>query len=193
MDRTDAGNLTSVDGAAMLTTRGYLPADSSYEVRMADHSIAAGRPVLKPLRYDSHNDIFPDFVLLDTDPPTFVELWGVPGRTAYEARRKAKHEHVAATQNPSLEWEITGPPAWRDGPLTAKSLPSFVSARRRWPSSGFGLQPAPCRCSRTCGGSRFRPGSRSLATVASRSDSDVTQDGGDARWPETGCSSRTGP
>ncbi|MFR9802616.1 DUF1173 family protein [Pseudonocardia sp. RS010] len=110
VDRTAPGNLTVIDGAAMLTNRCYLPADSSYEVRMADHLIAAGRRVLKPLHYDSHNEVFPDFVLLDTDPPTSVELWGVPGRATYEARKRAKREHDVAEQRLSLEWEVVGPP-----------------------------------------------------------------------------------
>jgi hypothetical protein len=68
IDRTAKGNLTVVDGAVMLTNRDYVPADSSHEVVMADHLAAAGRPFIKPLRYDHLDAVFPDFLLLDTTP-----------------------------------------------------------------------------------------------------------------------------
>jgi hypothetical protein len=75
--------------AAMLTTT-WIPADSSYEVRMADALVAACREFTKPLRYDSVADVFPNFVLTDTDPTTFVEIWGIQGREKYENRKREK-------------------------------------------------------------------------------------------------------
>lgn len=63
--------------AVMLTARFYIPCDSSYEVAMADHLIAAGRSFVKPLRYDGTSATFPDFVLTDTAPATYVEVWGI--------------------------------------------------------------------------------------------------------------------
>nr|WP_264372770.1 MULTISPECIES: DUF1173 domain-containing protein [Streptomyces] len=53
------------DLAVMLTNRAYIPADSSHEITMADALAAAGRSYLKPLRYDTTTNVFPDFVLTD--------------------------------------------------------------------------------------------------------------------------------
>lgn len=38
--------------------------------------------------------VLPDFVLTDRDPPDFVEVWGLPGRASYEARKARKVAHT---------------------------------------------------------------------------------------------------
>jgi hypothetical protein len=43
VDRSSGGHLRLVDAAAMLTTRDAGPADSSFEVIMADRLVGAGR------------------------------------------------------------------------------------------------------------------------------------------------------
>ena len=83
------GYLRLVDAAVMLTSRDYLPADSSHEVVMSDALVAAHRAFTKPLRYGGET-VLPDFVLTDTDPPTVVEVWGIAGRSDYEARKRTK-------------------------------------------------------------------------------------------------------
>jgi hypothetical protein len=38
-----------------------------------------GRTFIKPLVYDTRTDEHPDYMLLDTDPPTVIEVWGMHG------------------------------------------------------------------------------------------------------------------
>ncbi|GAA4102823.1 DUF1173 family protein [Nonomuraea soli] len=109
VERTTAGNLIIADLAAMLTNRAYIPADSSYEVRMADQLIASGRAFVKPLRYDNNFEVFPDFVLTDTDPWQYVEVWGMPGREAYERRKRDKQAHYRQAGIDLLGWDVNQP------------------------------------------------------------------------------------
>ena len=64
VDRSSGGHLRLVDAAAMLTTRDAVPADSSFEVIMADRLVGAGRAFVKPLRFDQGDDLlFPDYIV----------------------------------------------------------------------------------------------------------------------------------
>jgi hypothetical protein len=109
IERSTSGYLTVVDAAAMLTTATFVPADSSHEVTMAEHLAAARRRFVKPLRYDSSEAVFPDFVLLDDEPYTVVEVYGIHGRESYERRKRAKQGYYRARSIPLLEWDVTGP------------------------------------------------------------------------------------
>ena len=116
-DRTARGHLRVIDAAAQLTTKDYLPAESSHEVTMADHLVAAGRRFVKPLRYDQQDAVFPDFVLTDVRPPVYVEVWGITGRRLYEVRKRAKRAHYQHTSEVELlEWDVGTPlpPVARD-------------------------------------------------------------------------------
>ncbi len=92
----------------MLTNRTYLPADSSHEVRMADALLAAGRHVLKPLRYQGQA-VFPDFVLVDREPAAYVEVYGIIGREDYEQRKREKQRYYQRESIPVIEWTVDGP------------------------------------------------------------------------------------
>ncbi|MEG9518104.1 DUF1173 domain-containing protein [Saccharopolyspora indica] len=96
------------DMAAMLTNDAYVPCDSSHEAEMADALVAARRAFLKPLHYDG-GAVFPDFVLVDSEPETFVEVWGVQGRATYEARKRAKQAAYRESGKKLLEWDVRGP------------------------------------------------------------------------------------
>ena len=112
------GYLRLVDAAVMLTSRDYLPADSSHEVVMADRAGRRAPGFTKPLRYGGEA-VFPDFVLTDTEPPTVVEVWGMTGREDYEARKRAKQAHYAAGNIALVQWsppEPLPPLANRTGP-----------------------------------------------------------------------------
>ncbi|WP_188196646.1 DUF1173 family protein [Nonomuraea sp. SYSU D8015] len=109
VERTDRGYLRAVDMAVMLTNAQYLPAESSHEVRMADHLVAAGRAFIKPLRYEAGTAVFPDFVLIDVEPRLCVEVYGVRGMQAYEERKRDKRAYYAAAGMPVLEWEVGEP------------------------------------------------------------------------------------
>jgi hypothetical protein len=108
VERSRRGYPVIVDLAAMLTTGSYLPADSSHEAEMADALVAAGRAFVKPLRYGG-DAVFPDFVLIDDDPGTYVEVWGVRGRESYEIRKRAKQNHYRESGRVLLEWDVREP------------------------------------------------------------------------------------
>jgi len=110
VERSRGGYATAIDAAIMLTNREYIPADSFFEVQMADALSAAGRAFIKPLAFDGGHDIvLPDFVLTDQDPSVFVEMWGLPGRVDYETRKARKLAHYQQSAAELLEWTITDP------------------------------------------------------------------------------------
>lgn len=106
VSRSEKGNLSAVGAAVMLTNAGFVPADSTHEVVMADALTAAKRSFVKPLRYDSDAAVLPDFVLTDTDPATMVEVWGMLDRDDYTARKRAKIIHYRSTDTPLIEWDV---------------------------------------------------------------------------------------
>lgn len=103
------GYLTITDMAAMLTTRNYIPAESSYELEMADALTAASRAFIKPLRYDGHAEEFPDFRLTDTIPESVVEVFGMSGNAEYDRRKAEKQARYRAKGTTVIEWETRGP------------------------------------------------------------------------------------
>ncbi len=110
VERSRGGYTTAIDAAIMLTNRQYIPADSSYEVLMADALAAAGRTFIKPLTFDAgHEVVLPDFVLTDQEPSGFVEVWGLPGRAEYEARKARKVAHYQRSGADLIEWTVTDP------------------------------------------------------------------------------------
>jgi hypothetical protein len=104
VEATAQGNLRLIDAALMLAHPGYLPADSILEVQMANALLAAGRTVLKPLRYRGEA-VFPDFVLLDAAAPIYVEVYGVVGREAYEQRKREKQRYYRESGIEVIAWE----------------------------------------------------------------------------------------
>ncbi|ATL72517.1 DUF1173 family protein [Nocardia terpenica] len=131
IERSSGGFATAVDAAVMLTSGDYIPADSSYEVRMADALAAAGRSYVKPLAFDGASGdavtsaVFPDFVLID-QPNAYVEVWGLPGRESYERRKAEKLAHYQRTASTLVEWIVTGPM-----PVLEQASPAS-SARPAW-------------------------------------------------------------
>lgn len=110
VERSARGYVVGLDAAVMLTNSVYVPGDSSYEVRMADALIGAGRSFTKPLAFDAKTDVvFPDFVLTDDTPNSFVEVWGLPGRAEYEARKREKKAYYQGIGARLVEWTVTEP------------------------------------------------------------------------------------
>lgn len=93
--------------AAILMSNSLIPADSAYEIKMAEHLVAAGRNFSKPLRFEKSHEVFPDFVLVDTKPETHVEVWGMDSE-AYRKRRVEKVAYAQANNIPLLEWDAIG-------------------------------------------------------------------------------------
>lgn len=109
VERSPTGYLKMADAGMMLTDIRFIPADSSFEVTMADHLVAGARQFIKPLRYDATDTVFPDFVLMDDEPFTVVEVYGIRGREAYERRKRIKQQHYAEQEIPLVEWDVHQP------------------------------------------------------------------------------------
>jgi hypothetical protein len=95
--------------ALMLTNRHYIPCQSSFELQMADALEAAGRLFLKPQRYDGLEETFPDFRLVDTQPHTVVEVYGMVGNAAYDRRKAEKQAIYRANRVPVIAWDTRVP------------------------------------------------------------------------------------
>jgi hypothetical protein len=109
LERSRGGYAVAVDAALMLTNATYIPAESSYDLTMADALQAAGRALVKPLTYDAgRHTVIPDFVLTD-QPRTYMEVWGIPGRREYEHRKAAKRAYYQRHASQLLEWTVTEP------------------------------------------------------------------------------------
>ncbi|MEV0934266.1 DUF1173 family protein [Streptomyces phaeochromogenes] len=100
------GNVRVVDMAAMLVSKFYVPADSSHEVVMANALTDAGRAYVKPVRYDGSDLVFPDFVLTDTHPHSYVEVYGIHGRESYDQRKRVKQAHYQRQGAGLIEWDV---------------------------------------------------------------------------------------
>ncbi|MFF5304817.1 DUF1173 family protein [Streptomyces sp. NPDC013161] len=103
------GNVRVVDMAAMLVSGLYIPADSSHEVVMANALADGGRAYVKPVRYDGSDLVFPDFVLTDTHPHSYVEVYGIHGRESYDQRKRVKQAHYQSQGAGLIEWDVAEP------------------------------------------------------------------------------------
>ncbi|MEU6379582.1 DUF1173 family protein [Streptomyces sp. NPDC046909] len=99
-------NVKVVDMAAMLVSGLYIPADSSHEVVMANALTEGGRAYVKPVRYDGSNLVFPDFVLTDTQPHSYVEVYGIHGRESYDQRKRVKQAYYQSQDAGLIEWNV---------------------------------------------------------------------------------------
>lgn len=106
VERTDKGHLRIVDLAAMLCSTTFLPCDSIHEVAMANRLVTGRRIFEKPIRMGEYDDMLPDFVLLDTQPATHIEVYGMNGLASYERRKARKQALRAARGIPAVEWNI---------------------------------------------------------------------------------------
>jgi predicted nuclease of restriction endonuclease-like RecB superfamily len=105
---TRNGTLKGVDMSFMLTSRHYIPADSSHEMQMAEALVDAGRTFTKPLRYDDEAE-FPDFRLQDQESECVVEVWGMMGNPDYEARKAEKIKSYKSRGVQVIEWDTRRP------------------------------------------------------------------------------------
>jgi hypothetical protein len=92
--------------ALMRVTDYWLPVESSYERDIADELVVSGRRFIKPLRYDAGEDeVFPDFVLLDTNASsgTPMEVFGMTSKE-YRERQARKTEYYNQTFGQTGWW-----------------------------------------------------------------------------------------
>ncbi|WGS55068.1 DUF1173 domain-containing protein (plasmid) [Paraburkholderia sp. D15] len=110
VERTSKGHLRLVDLAAMLCSAAFLPCDSIHEVALANRLVTEHRAFEKPMRMTRGEDMLPDFELTDTAPRYHVEVYGMNGLPAYEARKEAKRELRRQRGIPALEWDVDKTP-----------------------------------------------------------------------------------
>lgn len=108
IERTKDGNLRIVDLAAQLCSRAFIPCDSSYEVEMANRLVVERRRFEKPMRFSETDEVLPDFILSDTSPPAFIEVYGMESNAQYLARKAEKQAIYTRKQTRVVEWT---PPA----------------------------------------------------------------------------------
>jgi hypothetical protein len=106
IERTPKAHLRLVDLAAMLCSRAFIPCDSIHEVDVANRLVAEHRSFIKPVRMADGDDMLPDFELTDTSPRTHIEVYGMNGVPAYEARKAEKQQLRRQRQIPAVEWDV---------------------------------------------------------------------------------------
>lgn len=103
----EGNRLVLVDGALMLVSKQYIPADSSYEVAAANALVKEGRTFRKPLQVEPGEELLPDFLLTDTSPRTVMEVFGMD--TPEYLDRKAQKLRMYQERGERLwAWEAVG-------------------------------------------------------------------------------------
>lgn len=117
---TSAGHVRMTEAGLMGLSREYLPVDSGYEAWVADLLVDQRRTFDKPLQVQDGDILLPDFVLLDTDPATPMEVFGMKTE-AYLARKAAK----------LLSYQGRGAPLWQWDAADDAPVPPFPPRARR--------------------------------------------------------------
>jgi hypothetical protein len=94
-------------GALMMTSTDYIPVESDYELQMANALKSAKRLFVKPIRHDSESPVFPDFIIIDEKPATFVEVFGIANDPDYEKRKQEKLNYYKRTHKRLITWDPT--------------------------------------------------------------------------------------
>lgn len=95
--------LKLINAALMVVTADYIPVDSSHEARVTNSLIKAGRKFVKPLQVD--DGIMPDFILTDTQPWCYMEVWGM-ATPEYLKRKAIKQAEYKKRKIPLWEWDV---------------------------------------------------------------------------------------
>jgi Protein of unknown function (DUF1173) len=99
-------DLDIVHLSCLLTSPEWIPVASRPEAELCALLVAGGRAFTKPLRYDAHRDaVFPDFVLIDTDVDTPLEVYGMH-TPAYDRRKEAKVAWYQQSGEPWWAWDL---------------------------------------------------------------------------------------
>lgn len=116
---------------AMAITPAWIPIDSSREFEFAQLLVAQGRRFEKPLRYDSAESVFPDFVLENTVQPVPIEIYGMGTLADYAARREKKRSTYQDTYpGRHWEWDVQQEGRLREW-LRRHPLPAAIPYRQR--------------------------------------------------------------
>lgn len=91
----------------MWMTKDWIPVDSGFEALLAEKLVADNRRFEKPLRFDSEEQVFPDFWLKDRGAPIPMEVWGM-ATPEYQARKAEKVAHYDSQYGPGNWWSWNG-------------------------------------------------------------------------------------
>lgn len=101
------------------TSKNFIPVESSYEMTFDDYLASNSRTYLKPLAVDEGEESLsmrPDFILLDTIPRAYCEVWGM-STPEYLASKVLKEKKYRERGLPLVSWS----------PMTDLTLPSLPS------------------------------------------------------------------
>ncbi len=101
---TGVREFTAIDAALLLTSRGYMPCESSHEALLANLLARSNRQFEKPMRTDPATGLRPDFILLDTRPPCPMEIWGMD-TFDYKEKRALKLQKYRDHKIALWEWD----------------------------------------------------------------------------------------
>jgi hypothetical protein len=101
VERTPKGHLKLVDLGMMLCSAAFIPCDSIHEVAMANGRTREQRQFIKPLRMGGDEEVLPD-----TLQPVHVEVYGMNGLPAYEARKLEKAAARRRNDIQAVEWNV---------------------------------------------------------------------------------------
>lgn len=102
VELTGSKDFKLVDCAMMMTSRDFVPVDSSYEAQLCNLMVDAKRRFYKPLSVV--HDLLPDFVLLDTPCETAMEVWGML-TNEYRAHMDTKIERYKVLGQTLWQWD----------------------------------------------------------------------------------------
>lgn len=97
-----ATNLKLLDSAFLMTSEQYVPVDSTHECELANVLTSNRRRFIKPLSIE--DELKPDFILLDTKPNVFIEVWGME-TPEYLERKRVKVTLYRKSDMRLIEWD----------------------------------------------------------------------------------------
>ena len=90
---------------SMAVTDHFVEFQSSYEKQFAECLTDQGRRFKKPIQEMDSVRMVPDFVLIDTTPWVYVEVWGRANDPVYQERKQQKRALYQKEQYRLLEWD----------------------------------------------------------------------------------------
>ena len=110
IDVSEQKNFNVHEIGFMFTTKNYIPVDSMYEALVCDALVEKNRRFFKPLRYDHNDEVFPDFILLDTEVQVPMEIYGMKNMPDYNVRKQVKIDYYKKTKKEYWQWDVTSQP-----------------------------------------------------------------------------------
>ncbi|HJO95668.1 MAG TPA: hypothetical protein QF753_19895 [Victivallales bacterium] len=86
--------------------KNLLTFDSYHEYSFGNYLVESKRDFIKDISYIDTKNFTPDYILRDTCPETYVEIWGM-NTDDYLTRKQEKLNLYNEIENPLLEWEPT--------------------------------------------------------------------------------------